>query len=259
MRELCVSSVRTLVVNLHSLARMKNEIPVFDPELDYFDDEPDLRELLEAQDLRLPLESEPPAPNSSAEARLREDADYARVREAIMKKVADAKAAAAPKLPSKFPSGLTAEDIEESYRRFRRPPEIQLADDLLRANESVSLSQARCALQISAVEMSRRLGLSQPGYLKLEAREETGSVTIADLKSAAEAMNCRLKVQVRPKDEPTFSRLIWRTTVKVAQYHPYIAVTQAQNKMKSLSWKISDLLMMPKFRREHMMSRSRGV
>lgn len=48
----------------------------------------------------------------------------------------------------------------------------------------------RDALGMTAEQLGRRLGVSQPRIAKLEQAEVDGSLTLASLRAAAEAMNC---------------------------------------------------------------------
>ncbi|MBU0801509.1 MAG: mobile mystery protein A, partial [Alphaproteobacteria bacterium] len=48
----------------------------------------------------------------------------------------------------------------------------------------------RDALGMTAAQLGRSLGVSQPRIAKLEQAEVEGSLTLASLKAAAEAMNC---------------------------------------------------------------------
>lgn len=53
------------------------------------------------------------------------------------------------------------------------------------------IKDAREILGLSAQQLARRMGVSQPTVAKMEQSEARGSVTLASLRRAAEAMDCR--------------------------------------------------------------------
>lgn len=62
----------------------------------------------------------------------------------------------------------------------------------------------REALGITADQLAKRLGVSQPRISQLETGEKNGSVTLKTLREAAEALNCELVyalVPTQPLDE----------------------------------------------------------
>lgn len=63
------------------------------------------------------------------------------------------------------------------------------------------LQTVREALGMSAPQLARRLGVSRQGLADLERREREGTVTLAALSRAAEALDCDLVYAIVPRSE----------------------------------------------------------
>jgi predicted DNA-binding mobile mystery protein A len=61
------------------------------------------------------------------------------------------------------------------------------------------LRAVRDALGMTAAQMGRRLGISQPSIVGLEQSEANGSITLRTLQRAAEALGCRLVYALIPE------------------------------------------------------------
>jgi predicted DNA-binding mobile mystery protein A len=61
------------------------------------------------------------------------------------------------------------------------------------------LRAVRDALGMTAAQMGRRLGISQPSIVGLEQSEANGSITLRTLQRAAEALGCRLVYALVPE------------------------------------------------------------
>ncbi|HRK70474.1 MAG TPA: mobile mystery protein A [Micropepsaceae bacterium] len=57
----------------------------------------------------------------------------------------------------------------------------------------------REALGMTTAQMARRMGVSQPRVVELEAGEISGSISLKSLKRAAEALDCRAVVLLVPE------------------------------------------------------------
>lgn len=57
----------------------------------------------------------------------------------------------------------------------------------------------RTALGMTMAQMGKRLGISAPGIADLESREAKGSISVARLRSAAEALGCDLQIVFVPR------------------------------------------------------------
>jgi predicted DNA-binding mobile mystery protein A len=62
------------------------------------------------------------------------------------------------------------------------------------------LRAIRHALGMSTSQFARRLDISQPRVLKLEKAEMDGSVTLASLRKAAEALGCEFVYAIVPRE-----------------------------------------------------------
>lgn len=88
------------------------------------------------------------------------------------------------------------------------PPDARDLDGLLRPLRDMEplgmpgtgwLRAVRTALGISAADLGRLLGMSRQAVADLERREVQGTVTMAGLRRAAEALDCRLMYAVVPR------------------------------------------------------------
>lgn len=79
----------------------------------------------------------------------------------------------------------------------RRLAKLRHTDVLLRPQRGW-VRALRDALGITGEQLAKRLGVSQPRIIKLEQAEVDGSLTLASLKTAAEAMNCTLVYALVP-------------------------------------------------------------
>jgi transcriptional regulator with XRE-family HTH domain len=79
------------------------------------------------------------------------------------------------------------------------------------------LRGAREASLISLDQAAKKMGVSRANFHALEAREETGRITIESLAKAAGAIDCELVYAIRPKKRERFSFLIWKKLVKEAR------------------------------------------
>jgi predicted DNA-binding mobile mystery protein A len=61
------------------------------------------------------------------------------------------------------------------------------------------LRAVRDALGMTAAQMGRRLGISQPSIVGLEQSEANGSITLRTLQRTAEALGCRLVYALVPE------------------------------------------------------------
>jgi transcriptional regulator with XRE-family HTH domain len=75
------------------------------------------------------------------------------------------------------------------------------------------LRRAREALCLSANQMAIDMGVDSSYYHRLEKREDSGKISVAQLSRAAAAMNCELVYAIRPKQRVPFSWLIWNTLI----------------------------------------------
>lgn len=87
---------------------------------------------------------------------------------------------------------LTRRQLDAKLKRAR---EIQplVGDDF------TWVKTIRQALGMSAAQLGKRMGISRQGIADLERREKTGSVTVGNLRKAAQALNCDLAITFVPK------------------------------------------------------------
>lgn len=57
----------------------------------------------------------------------------------------------------------------------------------------------REALGMTKTQLAKRMGIARPGINQLETNEMSGSITVASLQNAAEALGCELRYVLVPK------------------------------------------------------------
>ncbi|MFC4144618.1 mobile mystery protein A [Pedobacter mendelii] len=62
------------------------------------------------------------------------------------------------------------------------------------------INQIRTGLNMSQVQLAKRLGITAPAIIDLERREAEGAITLKSLKEAGEALNLKLVYGFVPKD-----------------------------------------------------------
>ncbi len=88
----------------------------------------------------------------------------------------------------------------------------QQVDGFARAKNHGSgrLRAARRALMISTGELARRMKITRSAYSKMESRDLTGRISINDLRSAAEHLDCELLYVLRPKTGNTYAAEVFK-------------------------------------------------
>lgn len=124
---------------------------------------------------------------------------------------------------------LTEKEIDRVYRGWRSWAPI--SDEV---KEGESLRTARLGLQLSSTEVGRRLGMTASAYLQLEAGEKKGSLSMGNLKKIAEAMDCEVTLQVRPKKFPSFKDAIWNVMLSAVKNHPWLKVCDQRKRSEAL-------------------------
>lgn len=107
-------------------------------------------------------------------------------------------------------------------RRFATLP----AGDALQAPHRGWIRAIRDALGMTAAQMARRMGVSQPRITKLEKAEVTGAVTLASLEKAADALGCTLVYALVPR-QPLERTIHARAEQKARQHLDRIHHTMA--------------------------------
>ena len=113
------------------------------------------------------------------------------------------------------------------------------------------LQSARRSLQLSTNQVAKKANISSAAYSKFEKNELSGKITIESLKKMADAMDCELIYCVRPKNNKSFSQIIWATAIKQALLHPFLKVCDPYKKANALAKIVDDLIHNPKFRRKN--------
>ena len=112
------------------------------------------------------------------------------------------------------------------------------------------LRKARNGLFLSAEVVAKKLKVSRAAYSKYEDCEEKGTITLATLVNAAEAMGCELVYAIRPKSKKLFSQIIWAKLLPQSLQHPWIKKCDQRRRAAGLASVVNRFMNDPKFRRE---------
>lgn len=112
------------------------------------------------------------------------------------------------------------------------------------------LKKTRKGLFLSAESVAEKLKVSRAAYSKYEDSEEKGSITLATLANAAEAMGCELVYAIRPKSKKYFSQIIWAKLLPLSLLHPWIKKCDQRRRAEGLAYVLNKFMNDPKFRRE---------
>lgn len=110
------------------------------------------------------------------------------------------------------------------------------------------LKTARKGLFLSAATVADKLKVARAAYSKYEECEEKGSITLATLAKAAEAMDCELVYAIRPKSKKYFSNIIWEILSTQSQLHPWIKKCNPKKRGEALAFIAIKYMSDPKFR-----------
>lgn len=94
-------------------------------------------------------------------------------------------------IPEGAEAVLARRDLDEIIRRWRRAPKGVPKDGWIRA--------VREALEMTAQDLARRMGVTQPAIAALEASEGKGSVQLDSLRRVAKALECDLVYAFVPR------------------------------------------------------------
>lgn len=111
------------------------------------------------------------------------------------------------------------------------------------------LKAAREGLFLSASSMARKLKIARSAYSKFEENEENGSISIATLAKAAEAMDCELVYAIRPKSRKHFSKIIWEKLYPESLQHPWLQKCDQKRRSAALAFIANKYMMDTEFRK----------
>lgn len=111
------------------------------------------------------------------------------------------------------------------------------------------LEKARKSLFLSTLDVAKNMELSREAYSKLELRERLGSISLANLNRAAEAMDCELVYAIRPKSRISFSKIIWTKLVYAVIRHPSLRSYDKNQRDKSVAAIAIKLMNSPEFKK----------
>ena len=112
------------------------------------------------------------------------------------------------------------------------------------------LKTARKGLFLSAATVAEKLKVARAAYSKYEECEERGSITLATLAKAAEAMDCELVYAIRPKSKKYFSNIIWEVLLPTSLLHPWIKKCDQKKRGEALAHIADKFMNDPGFRKK---------
>ena len=134
--------------------------------------------------------------------------------------------------------------VDEEIAPFLRDEILAFAE-----NKPGWLSKNRRAQFLSAQTLAEKLGISRPAYSQLEASEEMGTISLLNLKRAAESMNCELVYAIRPKNKKLHTHKIWETLLHKALLHPWLQKCDQRKRGPALASIALKIMNDPAFRR----------
>lgn len=156
---------------------------------------------------------------------------------------------------------LTEEEINRAYklwiiktRRIDQDKKLMpfLSEDIQTWNRGQTcwLKQTRTGLLFSLSRLAEKLQVSSSAYKKYEESERAGTITLATLAKAAEAMDCELVYAIRPKSRKLISQLIWEKLLRAAEIHPWLKACDQQRKSDALLFIATQYLRKSAFRKQ---------
>jgi transcriptional regulator with XRE-family HTH domain len=112
------------------------------------------------------------------------------------------------------------------------------------------LKAARKGLFLSAATVAEKLKVARAAYSKYEECEERGSITLATLAKAAEAMDCELVYAIRPRNKKYFSNIIWGILLPSVSLHPWIKKCDQKKRAAALAHIAVKFMNDPEFRKK---------
>lgn len=112
------------------------------------------------------------------------------------------------------------------------------------------LKQVRKASFLTTEHLARNLNISKGTYTKYEEHEQKGTITLASLARAAEAMDCELVYGLRPRNQKRISIGIWQSLAKVALEHGWLQKCDQRKRANALAYIAKKLMEDPQFKRE---------
>ncbi len=111
------------------------------------------------------------------------------------------------------------------------------------------LKLVREALLTSTNQAAKACGVSKTTYIRLEQSEAAGTINMASLERAAEALGCELVYALRPKTRLSFSQTIWQRIQPLAIDHTWVKSRPQNKKPLALAAVAKWRMLEPKVRR----------
>lgn len=111
------------------------------------------------------------------------------------------------------------------------------------------LERARDALQRTTTFVAEKMKITRQSYSKLERGEREGTITLAKLQAAAEALDCEFVYLIRPKSRLLFSKVIFDAILPAALEDWWTLTRRKEDKAKAVYAVARDKFFKHKFRK----------
>lgn len=145
-------------------------------------------------------------------------------------------------------SKITVQEI--NLARFFWQHRINSGSPVPIENPKNQLKTAREKLMLSTESVGKKLNISRAALCRFEQREAMGTISIDSLEKIANAMNCELIYEIKPRNEKSFEDLIWEQILPIALKHSWIRNCDQLRRPQALVKIALDLMSNPKSRRE---------
>lgn len=156
---------------------------------------------------------------------------------------------------------LTDEEIDKAYKMWLAKYSgsegemdlVPFMNSQIRSvvpNRTGWLRKSRNSLFLSAETLATRLKVSRAAYSKYEECEEKGSISLAKLAKAAEAMDCELVYAIRPKSRKYFSQIIFEKLLSKSLLNPWLEKCDQKRRSAALVFLLKKYMNDSEFRKE---------
>jgi transcriptional regulator with XRE-family HTH domain len=140
---------------------------------------------------------------------------------------------------------ISEEEIARAYVLWRG--RNRLVDKVQYGSQ---LKTIRQGLNLSVGAVAERMDIARSTYAEYEESENKGTISLATLKKAAEALECELVCVIRPVSLKACSEIIWEKILPTALGHPWLRKCDPKHKAAALCFIAGKLLNDAKFRKQ---------
>lgn len=139
---------------------------------------------------------------------------------------------------------MSPHELQEAYRLWLRHYENLLG------REEKGLKFIRESLLLSVTTVADRLAVSRNAIRKIELSEKSGKINLLTLRKVAEALDCELVYEIRPKSGRSFSQQVWDQVLEEVGTHPWLAKCYQRRRAWALAALAREKMRDTKFRKK---------